>query len=193
MKKNTSWFTLVEVIVWVTIFSMIMISVMSIYILASDTSLKSDINRAMHENTKNIITDISEWIINNWIMWVSDSYIDSCNKNLWSQNYKLWNKLCLNSWEEYYLAKKDNSWNFVRVSNSDCEDIADQCYIVKNWIPITNSLVAIKNLSFFATDNLAEKVTLSIVLQPTTKSWVKPTQIENNTFTFQTTLNSRPF
>jgi len=37
----------------------------SIYILASETSLKSDINRAMHENIKSVITDISENVIKN--------------------------------------------------------------------------------------------------------------------------------
>jgi hypothetical protein len=38
---------------------------MSIYILASDTSLKSDINRVMHENLKSIVTEISEDVIKN--------------------------------------------------------------------------------------------------------------------------------
>ncbi|MDR1945429.1 MAG: hypothetical protein LBQ59_05215 [Candidatus Peribacteria bacterium] len=47
-----------EVIVSITIFSIIMISIIAIYILSSDTSAKSDINRAMHENLKSIITEI---------------------------------------------------------------------------------------------------------------------------------------
>gem|GEM_PF-6556230 len=45
-----------------------MISMISIYILSSDTSLKSDINRAMHENIKSVITDISEDIMKNSIL-----------------------------------------------------------------------------------------------------------------------------
>jgi prepilin-type N-terminal cleavage/methylation domain-containing protein len=51
-------FTLIEVIVSITIFSIIMISIIAIYILSSDTSAKSDINRAMHENLKSVITEI---------------------------------------------------------------------------------------------------------------------------------------
>jgi hypothetical protein len=37
----------------------------SIYIVSSDISLKSDINRAMHENIKSVVTEISEDIIKN--------------------------------------------------------------------------------------------------------------------------------
>ncbi len=191
MKNNNNWFTLIEVVIWVTIFSMIMISVMAIYILASDTSLKSDINRAMHENTKNVFTDISENVINNWIDGVSNSYIDSCDFNTWSNNYKVWTKLCISS-DEYYIAKF-NWGSYIRVSNADCWNIQDHCYIVKNWVPITNSLVSIKKLNFIVTDTFSKKVTISMVLMPTTKSWVKSTQIEENTLNFQTTINYRPF
>jgi prepilin-type N-terminal cleavage/methylation domain-containing protein len=55
---NSNAFTLVEVIVSITIFSIIMISIIAIYILSSDTSAKSDVNRAMHENLKSVITEI---------------------------------------------------------------------------------------------------------------------------------------
>ena len=192
MKYIKKWFTLVEVVIWVTIFSMIMISVMSIYILASDTSLKSDINRAMHENIKNVFTDVSENIINNWIEWVSSNIIDfSCDFSLWSDNHKRWNKLCVWS-DEYYLSKYNWS-NYTRVYNADCSDISDQCYIVKNWIPITNSLVSVKKLEFIVTNTYSKKTTIIISLMPTIKAWVKPSQIENNILNFQTTVNNRPF
>jgi len=39
----------------------------SIYILSSETSLKSDINRAMHENVKSVISEISEDLMKNSI------------------------------------------------------------------------------------------------------------------------------
>ncbi|NCO31344.1 hypothetical protein GW891_00475 [bacterium] len=68
MKKNINAFTLVEVVVSITIFSIMMISIISIYILSSDTSLKSDINRAMHENMKSVTTEISEDIMKNGII-----------------------------------------------------------------------------------------------------------------------------
>lgn len=193
MKYIKKWFTLIEVVIWVTIFSMIMISVMSIYILASDTSLKSDINRAMHENIKNVFTDVSENIINNWITWVSSniSDLEECNIDTWLKNFKKWNKLCI-WWDEYYLSQYIWS-DYIRVDNSDCSDISDQCFIVKNWVPITNSMVSIKKLDFIVTDTLSTKATILIRLMPTIKAWVKPSQIENNILNFQTTINNRPF
>ncbi len=191
MKYIKKWFTLIEVVIWVTIFSMIMISVMSIYILASDTSLKSDINRAMHENIKNVFTDVSENIINNSISWVSSNLPDACNINLGSNNYKRWNKLCVWS-DEYYLSKYNWS-DYIRVDSSECSDISDQCYIVKNSVPITNSLVSVKKLEFIVTNTYSKKATIIISLMPTIKAWVKPSQIEDNILNFQTTVNNRPF
>ena len=44
-KNLNSWFTLVEVIVAVTIFSIIMISVMFIFVNSTQLSMKVDINR----------------------------------------------------------------------------------------------------------------------------------------------------
>lgn len=195
MKKINSWFTLIEVIIWVTIFSIIMISILSLYMLSSDTSLKSDINRAMHENIKSIVTEISEDILSNSISWVSSSSIDGCNFSAWLWNYKKWNKLCTFSslWvNEYYLAKKVWS-SYVRVDNSACEDFVEQCFIVKNWQPLSNSLVSIKSLNFYATNVFSKKVTISITIQPTIKAWVKPNLIENNILVFQTTISERPF
>lgn len=191
MKKINSWFTLIEVVVWVTIFSVILITMMSIYILSSDTSLKSDINRAMHENIKSIVTDISEDIIKNNIVWVSSNSIDDCSFPSWIWNFKKWTKFC-SFLNEYYLAKK--VWNsYIRTQNSECEIFSEQCYIVKNWVPLSNSLVSIKSLDFYVTNTLSKKVTLNIKLQPTTKAWVKPNLIKENTLLFQTTISERPF
>jgi prepilin-type N-terminal cleavage/methylation domain-containing protein len=59
MKKNTA-FTLVEVIVAITILSIIMISVLVVFISGSDVSAKIDIQRGMQENIKNIVETIAE-------------------------------------------------------------------------------------------------------------------------------------
>jgi len=191
MKKNKTWFTLIEVVVSVTILSIIMISMISIYILSSDTSLKSDINRAMHENIKSVITDISEDIMKNSILWVSSDVTDSCWFNA-TDNYKSWDKLCISSLNEYYLAKK-NLWTYIRVDSSSCEDINEQCFIVKNWAPLTNSLVSVKDLKFYVSSLNVNKASIVITMQPTIKSWVKPDLIKDNKIIFQTTISERPF
>ena len=192
MKKNNKWFTLIEVIVSVTIFSIMMISMISIYILSSDISLKSDINRAMHENIKSVITEVSEDIIKNWLEWTSNSTIDNCDFNL-TNNYKEGTQLCTKSLNKYYLATKNIDWTYIRAENLDCWELKDQCYIVKNWVPLTNSLVSIKNLKFYVSNANVNKVTLVINLQPTVMAWVKANMIKENNIIFQTTISERLF
>ncbi|MDD3144868.1 MAG: prepilin-type N-terminal cleavage/methylation domain-containing protein [Candidatus Gracilibacteria bacterium] len=191
MKKNINAFTLIEVVVSVTIFSIIMISIISIYILSSDTSLKSDINRAMHENMKSVITEISEDVMKNGIIGVSENTLDTCSFNV-STSYKQGSKLCTKGLNEYYLAKKIGT-GFIRTDNITCENIAEQCYVVKNGKPLTNSLVAVKNIDFYVSSLYVNKVTIKIILQPTIKAGVKPNLIENNKLIFQTTISERPF
>lgn len=196
MKKNKIWFTLIEIVVSVAIFSIIMISMISIYILSSETSLKSDINRAMHENTKSVISEISEDIIKNSILWISQNVLDSCGFST-SSNYKSWNKLCI--WtNDYYVAKED-LWVYTRIDDlTYCQQLDSQCYIVKksSWLdpsPLTNSLVTIKDIEFKVSNIYVPKVTLNIVFQPTIKSGVKAHLIEQNRLILQTTISSRPF
>lgn len=192
MKKNKTWFTLIEVVVSVTILSIIMISMISIYVLSSDTSLKSDINRAMHENIKSVITDISEDVMKNKILWTSLDSLDACSFSTTS-NYKNWTKLCLSSLNDYFLAKKSIAWSFVRTDNATCENINEQCFIVKNWDPLTNSLVSVKDLQFYVSSTNVNKTTIRIIMQPTIKSWVKTNLIKDNKIIFQTTISERPF
>ena len=192
MKNNNKWFTLIEVIVSVAIFSIMMVSMISIYILSSDTSLKSDINRSMHENIKSVVSEISEDIVKNWVLWISNSLVDNCSLSS-TEDYKQGNKLCSNSWYDYYLSKKNPSWDYVRTDNSYCWLITNQCYIVKNGVPLTNSLVSIKDLKFFVSSKWVNKVTMLIKLQPTVKAWVKANLIKNNVINFQTTISERLF
>jgi prepilin-type N-terminal cleavage/methylation domain-containing protein len=70
MKKNNlhkQAFTLIEMLVSMTIFSMIMVSVIMIYAIASDTSAKYDITREMRQNIKSVVEDISEEVRKNGI------------------------------------------------------------------------------------------------------------------------------
>jgi prepilin-type N-terminal cleavage/methylation domain-containing protein len=64
-KTNTRAFTLVEMIVSITILSLIMISLIAVYVITSDVALRSEINRAMQENLKTATEQISEDLRNN--------------------------------------------------------------------------------------------------------------------------------
>lgn len=190
MKKNNYWYTLIEVLISITIFSIIMVSVISIYIANIDVNNRANINRAIHENVRNLFTQISEDITKNGISGLSEDLLDtSCGIN-W--DYSSGSKLCI--WDnQYYLAIKNESWDYIRKDNSDCEEIKDTCQIVKNGVPLTNSHVAIKNLSFYITNDPVKKVTMSVTVQPTTKLWIKGSLIEKNKMLFQTTITQRPF
>ena len=198
MKKiilNNKAFTLVEVIVSLTIFSIMSISILWIYIISSDITAKSDINRMMQENLKNVSNTISEDIMKNWILWVSASSIDDCNFNMGTNNYKYWDKLCTKSANKYYLAKENPiTWEFLRTDSLNCLWINDHCVIAK-WInePLTNSYVSIKELKFYLSKDFIPKLTMNIVLQPSTKKWVKPDLIKESKLIFQTTISERPF
>jgi len=199
MKTWKKAFTLLEILVALTIFSIFMVSMIMIYASSANIDRKIEINRAMQENTKNIVETIAEDIRQNWIKWVSmDKATDTCNfnKNLWL--YKTWDKLCV--WaNSYYLAKKV-SWNFIRVDSNNiasfCWDIKNECILVKDdWSDVTrlsNSRIRFKNLEFLVSgENFIPKVTIVFTIQPSIKKWVKVDSIKNTFLNFQTTITSR--
>ena len=201
MKNTNKAFTLIEVIVSVSIFSIIMISIIAIYIVSSDTSIKSDINRAMQENLKSVITEMSEDIIKNWILWVSDSIIlDWCDLSSPREWYKDWSTICLKSESEYFLASKDDvSWDYKIVDKDYCSTLANQCFIVRKSKelekpePLTNSLVTVRDLNFYVTTAFwLNKVTINATFQPSNKGWIKPELIKESKIYFQTTISERP-
>ncbi len=190
---NRLAFTLIELIVSITIFIIILISVTSIFISSNDIAMKTDINRAMQENIKNIVETISEDIRKYWIKWVSKSKPDvDCNSSWYSVwKYQIWNKFC--TWNsEFYIAKKDLLWNFVRVDNlSDCQSLNDVCTLLKDGEPLSNSFVTFKEISFKISDESIKKLTINFVMQPSTKKWIKTKLIEENKIIFQTTISEK--
>ena len=196
MKINKKyWFTLVEVIVSVAIFWIIITSIIWIYITSSDILVKSDINRKMQENLKNVSNTIAEDIRKNWILWVSNWLVDPCDFNIVWNKYKIWDKLCTKSGNTYYLAKKDVlTWLYTRVGNSSCGDIKDKCviYNLSKW-KLTNSFVSVKSLDFYLSKENIPKLTMTIVMQPSIQKWVKIDLIKNSKLNFQTTISERPF
>ena len=198
MKKqniNKIGFTLVEVLVSITIFAVMLISIIWIYMISSDITMKSDINRMMQENLKHVSNIIAEDVRKNWIVWVSSNTIDECNFSVWLNNYKSWDKLCTKPTTKYYLAKENlTTWEYLRVDSSNCSSITDHCVIAR-WIkePLTNSYVSVKDLKFYVSKDYIPKVTISIVVQPAIKKWVKADLIKSSKITFQTTISERPF
>lgn len=183
--NNNYWFTLVEVIVAVTIMSIIMISVMFIFINSSQLSMKIDINRSLQENSKNIIETISEDLRKNWLRECTDWIIKWCL----SDNYiATWSELWI--WDNhYYLAKKNLSiGEYIKINDmSECDQ--KQCFILKNGQILSNSYVSINNLEFSIINQHITKIQLNLVLRPSSWKWVNQNLIKNNELNIQTTLS----
>ena len=201
MKNLKKWFTLVEILVAVTIFTIIMMSVMSVYITSTKTSYNAEINRAIQENVKNIVTTLSEEIYKNKIIWVwQDCSHNSCNFEETN-----WNALKIANWNEYKLIKKD--WDDFRVIGwNECENVTNPENICYLWVyknnkfsPITNNLVNIKNISlkisgwWTGLNKTPKKVTINMKIEPSLKSGVSSTLRESSSFDFQITLSERPY
>jgi hypothetical protein len=162
--------------------------------------VKSDINRKMQENLKNVTNQISEDIRKNWIMWVSTSKWEIYDISIWSNKYKKWTWLYTKSGNKYYLALFEPTiWEYIRVDSDECIDLKSNCVIyrlsndsVRSW-PLTNSFVSIKDFNLYLSIEKVPKITMTIITQPSVKKWVKSNLIENSKIIFESTVSERPF
>jgi len=208
MKNNirTSAFTLVELIVAITIFWLIMTSVMSIFILSSQMSLKIELTRSMQDNVKTSLEDIAESVRTMDIIDVADITPDNCS------SFTSWDsasKLCL--WErnlsgvdsvsiEYFIAQKfAGSWSRV-INIDECKDFNDEddetiCRLVKkigsDIYPLTNNLVAVEGLNFEVYNTDVPRVIINLTLRPAYRKWLSIDMLKWRSLNVQTTLSER--
>lgn len=181
-------FTLIEVLVSLTILSIILVSVFWIFISSSDISLKTDITRMLQQNIKSSVERISEDIRKNGFDCVRNTYWGSCvlpNENKTST----WTILVV-WWNKYYLAQKGISI-YESVEKENCDELDEKCTLALNGKPIMNSWVDVKDVQFLISDTSVKKVTILMTLQPAIWKWIKPNLIKDNRFHFQTTISQR--
>lgn len=173
-----------------------MVSVISIFIFASQLSAKIEINRVMQENIKNVIETIAEDVRENGVSGVSASK-PSPDCTLLSPNLSVWDKLCTRE-NEYFLATYDKTLDvFIRADLwvGDCSDVVSECVLVKktptSLFPLTNSFISFRDMKFYATGNEIPKVTLTFHVQPSLRKWVRANLIQENEIFFQTTISER--
>jgi len=194
----TSAFTLIEVIVAMTIFGIIMISVLSIFLFSSQMSSRVEINRIMQENIKNVTEDIAENIRKKWLSWVlADGWFDACNS--WSWATLVWTKLCLWWGIEYsiwYATGATLDWQRVN-DISYCQDINSQCHIIKrdtpseDYYPLSNSFSHFENISFVITNEDIPKLSLHMSLRASSAKWLSSQVVRNSITHIQTTISQR--
>ncbi len=193
LKYKNSWFTLVEVIVAITILSIIMISVISVFISWSDISAKIDIQRWMQENIKNIVETIAEDVRKNGLKICWPTEVWNClNFSSLTGSYLETDVLYTGS-STYYLWSKTVSGTWIKVwDQSICRDPQFQCYFIKDMTdPLSNSQTTFGSLKFRITNGDVPKVTLLMKLYPAFKKWVKTDLIKNSNMIFQTTISER--
>lgn len=201
MRINKSWFTLIELIVSITILSIIMISIFAIFKISNDVTNRTEVSRAMQENIKNIVELISEDVRTKEILWLNSSINPSCDIKTDYKN--IWNKICFKDdlWEktDYYIAYLDNVWwNYNRIFDfSDCEIWKKSCVLVKKvWREeeaVSNSWVEFRDFKITLLNNWEKnrKILLNFTIQPSIKKWINSNLIKNNKIVFQTTLSQR--
>ncbi len=190
---NKKAFTLLEIIVAVSIFMIVMVSVLQIFSISLDLTNKIDINRQMQENVKNVTSTISESVRIDWINWVKKNIVDnyslSDSSNIVNWNFlKIWNDI-------YYLSDWYVSWNYSRVNFSDMQSICtllkNNCFLVKNQSMLTNSWVALEDLNFTLMWEQKRKLVINFTMRPATKKWIKTSLIKKSKLVFQTTISER--
>lgn len=187
---NKSWFTLLEIMIAITIFMIVMVSVMQIFWVSSQLTNKIDINRQMQENIKNLTETISEDIRKYWITWVKKEFWDYNNDSTDNWNIlKLWNN-------EYYISDNEENYSIVYFDeiNDRCVELKNNCFLVKDdWEPskLTNSWVAFESLNFTILWEKNKKLVINFVMRPSSKKWVQSNLIKNSKIIFQTTIWER--
>lgn len=201
MKQNPlhiSAFTLVEILVAMSILAIMMVSILSVFLFSSQMSHLVDLNRVTQENMKNVLEDISESIRKDGIIWVRDFSDSNCadfSQNI--LNSESGSTLCLIYWE-YTLWYKNATWDFLPVQDvsSYCGDIQNVCYIIKkdyggDWYPLTNSFLSFQKMDFILLNPDLPKLSLLLEARPAIGKGITPEVIEKNVIRVQTTLTER--
>lgn len=205
-------FTLIELIVAITIFWVIMISVMSIFLLSSQSSQKIEASRTLQQNVKSVTEDIAESIRRNSLKDVSPDLLDDCwmSSSAYEWTNSVWSKLCLEGDIQYFLAKKDITWWWKRVWNvaecsvdpSNLNQVKQNlCRVIKreSWkeYPLTNNRVHVSKIRF-QLNNMEKpvskqnpRVTLTLTLYPSFDLWLSSDLALASKMQVQTTLSER--
>jgi prepilin-type N-terminal cleavage/methylation domain-containing protein len=208
MKKNYKAFTLIEVIITLTILALIFSSVMSVFIFYSTLWARVEVNRVLQSNIKVIVEHITYDIRNNNIViadWITDPwhYFDGAGKYsvlkeelvVWDVKYYLANKWSVaDIWDELFWTNY-TSWNQVFANDYDdkCLEIDQNCTLIKELadgtkVPLTNSWVSFKNLHFYVSQEEIPKVTINFDLNIADWKGIKYGLIESSNIKIQTTI-----
>lgn len=161
MKNNSRAFTLIELVVSITILSVILLSVFQVYSNILMINKRLEIMRVVQENVRNITeriaTDVRE-------KWIDLSYYDNSHVNRTNNYSGSGNSILAIRWgDKYYLMTDRGSWPTI-CNEIEQKDPLIHCYIGKEDITgtrkaISDERVRIENIRFFLSGNTGESLT----------------------------------
>lgn len=201
--KSNLWFTLIEVLVAITILSLIMTAVIVTFITSSRVNNTVDSSRELQRNIKTAVEAIAED--------VRKHGIEKIEKVGWFSNNKEWE---LEAWEilvidadgvlkKYFIWEKNLSWTWEARNNVSCKEVTRECRLLLNMngvtSPLTNSRVQFEDLSFYAdlsdpssfTERYKDRVQVNFKIKPSYKKGLSKEFADRAQMTFQTTLSER--
>lgn len=194
MKKqiNSHWFTLIEMIVSVTILAIIMLSIFVIYRNIIFINKKLELDRIIQQNSRNIIESLATEIRDKWIDYSYYSNLTEQFDYSWSGNTIL---AIANSWE-YCMQKQSNA------CSRDCYKNSRWCFLWKlnTDIQLSDEKVQVNNLRFFISDNKSVwvldwkrewKVTIVFDLSIAPNAWINANMVKDSSIHIQTTISTK--
>lgn len=174
-------FTLIEVIISISIMSVILVAIMWVFFSMSDVSNKTEINRQLQWNIKNAVETMAVDVRNYGI-----NSARRCDV-LWAD---LWSYWCSSNGNKYYIWKQNGVWWYAPATLEECSELSSECYLMKNNTILSNSFLSVESAAFeILWDDSMKRLSISLLVRPSAKKWVKPNLIKQNRFHFQTTLS----
>lgn len=203
--KSRTAFTLIELVVSITILSVIMLSVFMIYSNLIQINKRLEVMRVVQENVRNITeqmaTDIRE-------KWIDLSYYDGSDTEKTNNYTGSGNAILAIRWGDKYYPMKDGPGGMpVLCSEADQRNLAVHCYIGKedsmsHRKAISDDRVRIENIRFFLSGNIGDsltnlsqewKVTIVLSLGIEIKSWVSSEVAKNSHMLIETTISEKAY
>lgn len=198
---KTSAFTLIELVVSVTILSIIMLSVFVVYSDLIQVNKRLEALRMVGENTRTVTEMIASDVREKWIDF---AYYD------WSSTEKTLaydgggNLILAIQWGVRYYPMRDSSAGPVGCNEADFVNIATHCYIGREqWgvrTPLTSNSVRIDSVRFFISGtgkdvatNLSDegKATIILSLGIEKRAGVSDAIVQNTHMRVQTTVSEK--
>ncbi len=213
-RTSRGGFTLIELMIAMTIFVMMSVMIMSVYINTTNTSRKLNATRHLTETARQITErfaqDVRErgiadgwtiWFDSNYPQWKSYGYIWSWSEFLsilgkWIYVYgkktDIWMVPCIDSVAEQ--AKTDNKIHCGLYFVSPWDNWVNWYNLVDSFIPEeTRKRVKIQDLKFYISgwEFTTKKVTLVMTLILMPRVGVPASMVENTKLQIQTTISER--